>query len=224
MRSGSLRPQKRERGQLFAPQDFGQHTGRIGIAILVFLAGPGQKGTEQPDRFLAQTGRHWGSREFGHGLRSRVGPFGLAVVQHDYRFSAGDGDAPAGAANDLSDGRGHEILSAGDFISLLDDGLVAVLERVAWIDLRAVFAVREQAVAVGVDASGDGSPVDVRGGGINGVMLAESDAFSREFPKRGSLAFGDRIGAHAVPDDHDDVAIVGRRSCFGKERCGEKVG
>jgi hypothetical protein len=45
------------------------------------------------------------------------------------------------------------------------------------------------------------------------VMLGKGHAFSREIPERRGIALGDEVGPHAVPNDHDNVAIV-RRRCF----------
>jgi hypothetical protein len=39
------------------------------------------------------------------------------------------------------------------------------------------------------------------------VMVTEGHAFVRELPQRGSIALGDEIGAHSIPDHDHDVAI-----------------
>jgi hypothetical protein len=148
----------------------------------------------------------------------------VAIVEHRDRLGAGDRHPPAGAAHDFGDGGEREIFSAGDFVSLLNDPRIAVLEGSAGIDLGTVFAVGEQTIPVRIGAGGDGRAVDVGGGGINGVMLGEGDAFAREFPKGGRIALGDEVGTHAVPDDDDDVAVVWRRRCLGEEGGSEEAG
>ncbi len=111
-------------------------------------------------------------------------------------------------ANDFGHGGQGEILSATGLVPFPDDVRLAGIERSLRIDPRTIFAVREQTVAVRIDARRDRGAVDVGRRRIDRVMAAEGHAFAREFPKRGSIALGDEIGPHPVPDNDDDVAIV----------------
>ena len=146
----------------------------------------------------------------------------MTIMKNGDRLGAGDGRGPAGAANYFGDGRRRDIFSTRDFISFLDDRCITILERVARIDLGTVFAVGEQTVSVGINAGRDSGAIHVGSRGINGVMMAEGDALPGESPKRGSITLGDGVGAHAVPDDHDDVTIVRRGLCFAKNGSGEE--
>ena len=55
-------------------------------------------------------------------------------------------------------------------------------------------------------------------------MMAESDAFAREFPKRRRVALGDEVGTHPVPDEDDDVSVVRRGFGFAKDGRGKEAG
>jgi len=46
------------------------------------------------------------------------------------------------------------------------------------------------------------------------VMIAEANAIVREFIERWRIFFSDKIGAHAIPNDENDVTrIRGRHGC-----------
>ena len=49
--------------------------------------------------------------------------------------------------------------------------------------------------------------VHIGRGGINGVVIAKTDAVMREFVESGRVFFGDEIRTHAIPYDEDNVAI-----------------
>src|SRR5688572_22503350 len=138
-------------------------------------------------------------------------------MEHCDRLRADDRHPPARTADDFGDGGEREIFPPGHGVTLFYDRWIAILKRSGGIDLGAVFAVREQTVPVGIDAGRDGRAVNVGGGGINGVVLGEGYALARELPKGGRMLLGDEVGAHAVPDDDDDVPIVWWRSCLGEE-------
>ena len=133
----------------------------------------------------------------------------MTIMQKSDGLGAGDGGGETRAAQDFGDGGHREIFAAGDLITLLDDGRLAIFEGIQRIDPRPVFVVGEQTVSVGVNASGDGGAVHVGGGGVNRVMPVKSDALLRELPERGSIVRGHGVRSHAIPNDHDDVAIVG---------------
>ena len=89
---------------------------------------------------------------------------------------------------------------------------------------RTVFAVREQIVAVWIDARGDRGAVNVGHRRIDGMMTAKCHAFAGEFPERGSVVFADEIRTHPVPDDDDNMALGWSGLCFAEEGRGEKAG
>ena len=62
-------------------------------------------------------------------------------------------------------------------------------------------------------AGGEGGAVYIGRGGINGVVIAKADAIVREFVQRWGIFFGHKIGAHAVPNDENDVTRI--RSWYG---------
>src|SRR4051812_7338697 len=150
----------------------------------------------------------------------------MAIMEKSGGLGAGDGCPPAGAAYQLGDGGRSEIFSTGDFISFFDDSHFALVETFVRVDAGLVFAVREQIVPVGIDAGREGRGIDVGGSGIDGVMMSEGDAVLREFPQGGGVSLGDEVGAHPVPDDYDDVAVLGFGFAMngGRDKAGEEEG
>src|ERR1017187_10038214 len=132
----------------------------------------------------------------------------MTILKKGDRLGASDRGAPARGAHDFGDGWQCEIFSAAGFASFLDDFRLAVFKRTLWIDPWTVLAVCEQTGAVRIDTRRERGAVDVGGGRVSRMMMAKGYAFPRELPKRGSVALGDEIRTHAVPDDYDDVAIV----------------
>ena len=56
------------------------------------------------------------------------------------------------------------------------------------------------------------------------MMVAESNAVVREFPKHRSIFLGHKVWTHAIPDDHDDVALGGSGLGFAKNCGGNEAG
>src|SRR5450631_757739 len=102
----------------------------------------------------------------------------MTVVEKGDRLGADDRSAPAGGANDFGDGWQCEILSATGFVSFFDDFRLAAFRRSSRIDPRTVLAVREQTVAVRIDARRNRGAVDVGRRRINRMMMAKGHAFA----------------------------------------------
>src|ERR1041385_8396223 len=117
----------------------------------------------------------------------------MTIMDKRDRFCPHHRSAPARFANDLGNRRLRDIFSARDFIGFLDGLGLGVLEWSKRIDARPKLAICEKGVAVWVNASRDRSAVHVRSADVNGMMMRESHAFLREFPKRGRVAFAYEI-------------------------------
>src|SRR5947207_12726833 len=100
------------------------------------------------------------------------------------RFCPDDRGAPVRSANGFSDGGSGDVFSTGDLVRLFDDRPLRIFKWLARVDRRTELAVRQEAVAVRVNARRDGRAVDVRGRDINGVMLLKRHAFLRQLPER----------------------------------------
>jgi hypothetical protein len=103
---------------------------------------------------------------------------------------------------ELGEGGDGEI---GAFFAL-DCGGELGADGLEGIDGGTVFAICHEAAVLRVIAGGHGRAVDLRGAGVNRMMVAEGDALPDQFPKIGSRFLRYEIRAHAVPDDDDDVA------------------
>ena len=132
----------------------------------------------------------------------------MTIVKVGDGLGAGDRRPPGRCPNDLGDGRHGEIFSAAGFISFFDDLRVRVLECFSRIDLRPVFAVRDQSVPVRMHARGQSRAVHIGRGGINGMMPAEGDALACELPEHRCVLLVDEVGTHPIPDHQNDVAVL----------------
>ena len=148
----------------------------------------------------------------------------MAIVEEGNRFRAGDGSLATSRADNLSDRRRRDVFAAGNLVGLLDGRPVGILERFARIDRRTEFAVRQQSIAVWVNAGGHGGAIHVGRSEVDGMMLGKRHAFLGKFPKHRGITLRDKIRPHAVPYDNDDVALAGRRFFFGMEKRGEETG
>jgi len=75
----------------------------------------------------------------------------------------------------------------------------------ARIDCRAKLQIRRKAVAIRVATGRQGGAIHVGRGWINGMMIAKANTIVRQFLQSGRIFFGNEIGAHAIPNDKDDV-------------------
>ena len=184
---GIAQPKKRKGGKTVRATNLGGRGWRRRCAV-VGAGWLGQKGTEKAQRFFPHAARHWRSGEFRQRTsRGRGCPFGMTVVEKGDRFGAGERRAPAGAAHDFRDGGQCEILAAADLVFFPHDVQFGVFKRSLRIEARAVFAVREQTVAVGIGACRDGGAVDVGRRRIDRVMTTKGHAIASELPERGSM-------------------------------------
>lgn len=131
----------------------------------------------------------------------------MTIMQKRDRFRADDCSPSSRAVNQLSNGWGREIFSAAKFVGFSDDGGLCVLKGLPRVDSWPEFAIGQKSVAVRVNPGGEGGAVNVGRSRVNGVMLPEGHAFLGKLPKRGGVALGYEVRAHAVPDDDHHVSV-----------------
>ena len=141
---------------------------------------------------------------------------GAAIVQQRDIFCSGNGGSFAGAMQDFRDRRDREIFSAGEIVAFPNHGRISRVNEFCRINFGPEAVIGEDTIVRGITASRDRGAVHLRGAEIGGVMVAEGNAFAREFPKRRRISFAQKIRPHSVPNDDDDVALLSNSAVFGK--------
>ena len=86
--------------------------------------------------------------------------------------------------------------------------MIIHVDGLSRIDRGAKFQIGSETVAIRIATGGEHGTVHIGRGGINGVVIAKTDAIVREFVECGRVFFGDEIRAHSIPDDENDVTGI----------------
>ncbi len=155
------------------------------------------------------------------GRRSGVvGPQRSVGQQRDL-FRTGDRRAHALRVKKLRQGSDCQITTARELIGAADHRRVLDAHRPFRINFRAEFLVAENRAVRRVRAGRKRGSVDLRGAGINRMVLGKEHAGLRQGPEMGRVLLAHEVGPHPIPDhDNDRMAdgSIGRGSGSRREQ------
>src|ERR1051325_4024172 len=132
----------------------------------------------------------------------------MTIMQKGHRFRAGNSSSPTSRANHFCNRGCREVLPTTDFVSFLYDIQLGIFERALRVNSRTELTVGEQTIPIRIASCCDCSAINVSGGRINGMMMAEHHAFTKKLPQYWSISLRHEIGTHSIPDDHKNVTIL----------------